>query len=60
MNKIAIRPVWMDGGFVPRPIMNLSSSFDHRIIDGHDAATFVQHVKRLLEEPALLTLGWTR
>ncbi|HRE01031.1 MAG TPA: 2-oxo acid dehydrogenase subunit E2, partial [Ilumatobacteraceae bacterium] len=54
VNKLAIRPVWSDGQFVPRPMMNLSSSFDHRIVDGWDAATFVQRIKRLLEQPALL------
>jgi len=35
-------------------MMNLSSSFDHRIVDGWDAATFVQRLKALLEAPALL------
>ena len=34
--------------------MNISSSFDHRIVDGHDAARFIQALKRLLEHPALL------
>jgi 2-oxoisovalerate dehydrogenase E2 component (dihydrolipoyl transacylase) len=54
VNKIAIRPVWRDGGFVPRKIMNLSSSFDHRVIDGYDAAQFVQRIRALLEVPAKL------
>jgi 2-oxoisovalerate dehydrogenase E2 component (dihydrolipoyl transacylase) len=54
VNKIAVRPVWSDGRFVPRQIMNLSSSFDHRIVDGWQAATFVQGVKASLEQPALL------
>jgi 2-oxoisovalerate dehydrogenase E2 component (dihydrolipoyl transacylase) len=40
--------------------MNVSASFDHRVIDGWDAAVFVQRIKRLLETPALLTLGWMR
>ena len=34
--------------------MNLSSSFDHRVVDGHDAATFIQRVRALLEAPAAL------
>ena len=34
--------------------MNLSSSFDHRVIDGHDAATFIQRIRALLEAPASL------
>ena len=57
VNKIETRPVWQDGQFVPRRIMNLSSSFDHRIVDGWDAATFVQRIRSLLESPALLFIG---
>ncbi len=37
-------------------MMNLSSSFDHRVVDGHEAASFIQAVKALLETPALLFL----
>jgi 2-oxoisovalerate dehydrogenase E2 component (dihydrolipoyl transacylase) len=37
--------------------MNLSSSFDHRIIDGHDAAVFIQRIKALLETPAMIFVG---
>nr|WP_210318934.1 dihydrolipoamide acetyltransferase family protein [Rhizobium paranaense] len=54
VNKIATRPVWDGTQFVPRKMMNLSSSFDHRIVDGWDAATFVQRVRTLLETPALI------
>ena len=54
VNKMQIRPVWDGSGFVPRKVMNLSSSFDHRIVDGWNAATFVQRIKALMEEPALL------
>ena len=54
INKIAKRPVWQDGGFVPRDIMNISSSFDHRVIDGCEAALFVQRIRSLLESPATL------
>ncbi|NRP23003.1 Lipoamide acyltransferase component of branched-chain alpha-keto acid dehydrogenase complex [Ensifer adhaerens] len=54
VNKLAVRPVWDGTQFVPRKIMNLSSSFDHRVIDGWDAATFVQRLKTLLETPALI------
>ncbi len=56
VNKIETRPVWRDGAFQPRQVMNLSSSFDHRMVDGWDAATYVAAVKRLLETPALLFL----
>ena len=54
VNKIVVRPVWRDGGFVPRRTMNLSSSFDHRVVDGYDAATFIQRVRTLIEAPASL------
>ena len=39
---------------MPRKMMNLSSSFDHRVIDGWDAAVFIQAIKRRLENPATL------
>jgi 2-oxoisovalerate dehydrogenase E2 component (dihydrolipoyl transacylase) len=52
VNKIAIRPVWRGTSFEPRKVMNLSSSFDHRIIDGWDAAQFIQRLRSLLESPA--------
>jgi 2-oxoisovalerate dehydrogenase E2 component (dihydrolipoyl transacylase) len=54
VNKIVMRPKWDGSAFVPRKMMNLSSSFDHRVIDGWDAATFVQRIKTLLETPALI------
>jgi len=54
VNKIMMRPVWEGNEFIPRKMMNLSSSFDHRVIDGWDAATFVQKLKTLLETPALI------
>ncbi|MCO5130234.1 MAG: 2-oxo acid dehydrogenase subunit E2 [Xanthobacteraceae bacterium] len=54
VNKIMTRPVWDGAAFLPRKMMNLSSSFDHRVVDGWDAATFVQRLKTLLETPALI------
>ncbi|MFC3206697.1 dihydrolipoamide acetyltransferase family protein [Aquamicrobium soli] len=54
VNKIMVRPVWDGTQFIPRKMMNLSSSFDHRVIDGWDAAVFVQRIKTLLETPALI------
>lgn len=54
INKMQVRPMWDGTTFVPRTMMNLSSSFDHRIVDGWDAATFIQRIKSLLEQPALL------
>ncbi|MFA6156709.1 dihydrolipoamide acetyltransferase family protein [Mesorhizobium sp.] len=54
VNKMMVRPLWDGTRFIPRKMMNLSSSFDHRIIDGWDAAVFVQRIKTLLETPALI------
>jgi 2-oxoisovalerate dehydrogenase E2 component (dihydrolipoyl transacylase) len=54
VNKIVTRPIFDGGAWLPRQTMNLSSSFDHRVVDGWDAAQFVQRIKTLLETPALL------
>lgn len=54
VNKIATRPVWDGAQFIPRKMMNLSSSFDHRIVDGWNAASFVQRLRVLMETPALI------
>ena len=54
VNKIMTRPVWDGSEFIPRKMLNLSSSFDHRVIDGFDAARFVQRIKALIETPALI------
>jgi 2-oxoisovalerate dehydrogenase E2 component (dihydrolipoyl transacylase) len=54
VNRQVVRPVWQGAQFVPRTMMNLSSSFDHRVIDGYVAASFVQRLKGLLEAPATL------
>ncbi|MEM7597735.1 MAG: dihydrolipoamide acetyltransferase family protein [Pseudomonadota bacterium] len=54
INKMETRPHWDGQGFVPRLKMNLSASFDHRVIDGWNAAVFVQKLKTLLETPALI------
>lgn len=54
VNRIVERPVIVAGRIETRKIMNLSSSFDHRVVDGWDAAQFVQELKRLLEQPAML------
>lgn len=56
INKMQIRPVWDGQQFQPRMMMNISCSFDHRVIDGWDAAIFVQKLKTLLETPAMLFL----
>jgi len=54
VNRIVERPVIRSGAIVPRKMMNLSSSFDHRVVDGQQAAEFVQALRRYLECPALL------
>ena len=54
VNRIALRPVIRDGAVVARQMMNLSSSFDHRVVDGADAAAFVQCLREYLEHPATL------
>src|SRR5690606_13417345 len=54
VNRIVERPMFQGGAVVPRQLMNLSSSFDHRVVDGMDAARFVQAVRALLEHPAML------
>jgi 2-oxoisovalerate dehydrogenase E2 component (dihydrolipoyl transacylase) len=54
VNRVVERPVVRDGIVVVRQIMNLSSSFDHRIVDGLRAATFVQGLRACLEAPATL------
>lgn len=54
VNRLALRPFWNGTAFEPRKMMNLSCSFDHRVIDGWDAAVFVARLKTLLEAPALI------
>jgi len=54
VHKARDMPVAKDGQVVVRRIMNLSSSFDHRVVDGADGAALVQHLRRMLEHPALI------
>ncbi|AZE95388.1 Dihydrolipoamide acyltransferase component of branched-chain alpha-keto acid dehydrogenase complex [Pseudomonas orientalis] len=56
VNRIVERPMVIKGQIVVRKMMNLSSSFDHRVVDGMDAAQFIQAVRGLLEQPASLFL----
>jgi 2-oxoisovalerate dehydrogenase E2 component (dihydrolipoyl transacylase) len=53
-NAIIERPVVRNAQVVVRKMMNLSSSFDHRVVDGYDAAEFIQRIRALLEHPATL------
>ncbi len=54
VNKLVERPAVKNAQIVVRKMMNLSSSFDHRVVDGYDAAAFIQRVKGMLEHPAAL------
>jgi len=57
MHKIQDRPMAIDGQVVIRPMMYLAMSYDHRIIDGKEAVTFLVRVKELLEDPIRLMLS---
>ena len=54
VNKMQVLPKWDGQEFRPRKVMNLSSSFDHRVVDGWNAAVFIQRIKTLLENPAMI------
>ena len=56
VSRASMEPVFVDGEFVPRMILPLSLSYDHRIIDGADAARFLRYVAEVLEEPFLLSM----
>jgi 2-oxoglutarate dehydrogenase E2 component (dihydrolipoamide succinyltransferase) len=56
MHKIQERPMVVDGAIKPRPMMYLALSYDHRIVDGREAVTFLVRVKELLEDPSRLVL----
>ncbi len=52
VNRAVERPVVLNGKITVRLMMNLSSSFDHRFVDGYDAAAMIQSIKEMLEHPA--------
>jgi len=56
VNRAVERPVVMDGQVTVRLMMNLSSSFDHRFVDGYDAAAMIQRIREMLEHPATIFL----
>ena len=56
MSRSRVEPVWVNGKFEPRTMLPLSLSYDHRIIDGADAARFVRWVVDALEQPFLLSV----
>jgi 2-oxoglutarate dehydrogenase E2 component (dihydrolipoamide succinyltransferase) len=56
MHRIEERPVVRDGAIVARPMMYLALSYDHRLVDGKDAVTFLVHIKEAIEDPKRLVL----
>jgi 2-oxoglutarate dehydrogenase E2 component (dihydrolipoamide succinyltransferase) len=56
MHRIEERPVVRDGQIVARPMMYLALSYDHRVVDGKEAVTFLVHVKEAIEDPKRLVL----
>ena len=57
MHTIQQRPVAVDGQVVIRPMMYLALSYDHRIVDGKDAVTFLVSIKDSIEDPARMLFG---
>lgn len=60
VNRAVERPVVIDGAVAVRRMMNLSSSFDHRFVDGYDAAAMIQAMKERIERPALIFMSEER
>ena len=57
MHKVQQRPMVVDGQIVARPMMYVALSYDHRIIDGQQAVSFLVRVKEVLEDPRRLLIG---
>ncbi len=57
VNRAVERPVVLNGQVTVRLMMNLSSSFDHRFVDGYDAAALIQRIKNMLEHPATIFIN---
>jgi pyruvate dehydrogenase E2 component (dihydrolipoamide acetyltransferase) len=56
VSRASMEPVWRDDAFVPRQMLPLSLSYDHRVIDGADAARFLRFVAEALEQPLTMLL----
>jgi 2-oxoglutarate dehydrogenase E2 component (dihydrolipoamide succinyltransferase) len=56
MHRIEKRPVVVDDQIVVRPMMYVAMSYDHRIVDGREAVTFLKRIKELIENPERLLL----
>jgi pyruvate dehydrogenase E2 component (dihydrolipoamide acetyltransferase) len=59
ISRSRVEPVFLNGGFAPRTMLPLSLSYDHRVIDGADAARFLRWVAEALEQPFVLLLDET-
>jgi 2-oxoisovalerate dehydrogenase E2 component (dihydrolipoyl transacylase) len=57
VNRAVERPVFLNGQVAVRLMMNLSSSFDHRFVDGYDAAAMIQRIREMLEHPATIFIN---
>jgi 2-oxoglutarate dehydrogenase E2 component (dihydrolipoamide succinyltransferase) len=57
MHAIQERPVARNGEIIIKPMMYLALSYDHRVVDGKEAVTFLVKIKEAIEEPARLALG---
>jgi 2-oxoglutarate dehydrogenase E2 component (dihydrolipoamide succinyltransferase) len=57
MHSIQERPVAVNGEVVIRPMMYTALSYDHRVVDGKEAVTFLVKLKEAMEDPARLALG---
>lgn len=56
MHSIVSRPMVVDGNIVPRPMMYVALTYDHRLIDGREAVLFLRRIKDVVEDPRRLLL----
>jgi 2-oxoglutarate dehydrogenase E2 component (dihydrolipoamide succinyltransferase) len=56
LHAIQDRPIAVDGQVVIRPMMYVALTYDHRIVDGREAVTFLKRLKEIIEEPARMLL----
>ena len=60
LSRSSMEPVWINGKFEPRQVLPLSLSYDHRLIDGADAARFLRWIAEAFEQPFLLSVSAPR
>jgi len=56
MHSIQQRPMVIDGTIVPRPMMYIALTYDHRLVDGREAVSFLKRVKEVVEDPVRLLI----